>query len=129
MTLGLALPAFLLAWSVAAPNLYISAGERRDGQAAQTRWVALNVTNTGANPARDVRIDAVSPIEVLGASPSSVTLLSTLPAQLRSINPNTTATTWLLFRWPAAAQHIRVVVHCSTANGSYQISTTLTLAR
>jgi hypothetical protein len=125
---GLCLPAVLILLG-ASPNLYISAGERRDGPAAETRLVPLNLTNTGTAPAREAQIDAITGIEVLTELPVSVTLVTSLPISLGTIDPSTTASASLLFHWPSTAPHIRIVVQCSSGHGAYRTSTTLTLAR
>ncbi len=78
---GLCLPAVLIVLG-ASPNLYISAGDRRDGPAGETRRVALNLTNTGTAPAREAQIDAITGIEVLTELPVSVTLVTSLPISL-----------------------------------------------
>lgn len=125
---SISLPAVLILLG-ASPNLFISAGERRDGPAAETRRVPFNLTNTGSIPARDAQIDAIASIEVLTEPTVSVTLVSALPIPLGTIDPNTTASAPLLFHWPSSARHIRIIVQCSAGRGAYRTSTTLTLAR
>jgi hypothetical protein len=125
---GLCLPAVLILLG-ASPNLYISAGDRRDGPAAETRRVSLNLTNTGIVPAREAQIDAITGIEVLTELPVSVTLVTSLPISLGTIDSNATASTPLLFHWPSTASHIRIMVQCSAGHGAYRTSTTLTLSR
>jgi hypothetical protein len=122
------LPLLALA-SAALPNVYVSAGSRRDGPSSGTRVVPFNLSNTGPVRAEKAQIDSITGITVLSGGPGPVSLLTTLPAAVGTVAPGKTVGIDLLFAWPSNATRIRLVVAYSAGGGTYKGSSTLTLNR
>lgn len=110
-----------------APNLYASAGNRKDGGSAGTRVVPIQLSNTGTGPAEEARVDSIRAKVLSGAG--EVTVITSLPLQFGTIQPSRTAVEDVIFNWPPGATRVRIDVHYSAAGGEYQYDTSLSLLR
>lgn len=110
------------------PNVYVSAGNWRDGPSPGTRLVPFNLSNTGPVSAEKAQIDSITGIAVLSGGSGTVSLLTVLPTTVGNVPPGKTVGTDLLFAWPPEATRIRLVVAFSAGGGTYKGSTALTLS-
>jgi sugar lactone lactonase YvrE len=107
-----------------APNLAASVGTRAD--AGTNRQVVLNLVNTGLGNASNATITGISAAVVLGSG--AVSAVSHLPVDLGAIAPGASASTAVLFNWPAAATKVKLTVTFTADNG-YTGSTSITTLR
>ncbi len=121
-------PANIVAnFAPAAPALTASISARADGPSPGTRNVTISLSNSGVSTAANATITSITGVSVVTGS-GTASVASALPVDLGPIVVGGSASTSVLFNWPATATRVRFTVNF-TAAGGYSGSTVITSFR